>query len=49
MKIKNKSLLARKLEKASQAKVRTFPLSRKPKKGWQAKIRGNKKKEDPAD
>ena len=46
---KNKSPLARKSEKAGQAKIRTFPLSRKSKKGWQAKIRKNKKKENPAD
>ena len=42
-------MLARKPEKADQAKNRTFLLSRKPKKGWQAKIRENKRKEDPAD
>ena len=40
---KNKSLLARKPEKAGQAKIRTFSLSRKFEKGWQAKIKENKK------
>ena len=34
---------------ACQAKIRIFSLFKKFEKGWQAKIRENKKKEDPAD
>ena len=37
--------MARKPEKAGQAKIRTFPLSRKPTQGWQAKIREIKVRE----
>ena len=48
IKNKNKSPLARKPEKAGQAKIRTFSLSRKLAQGWQAKFRRNKK-EDPVD
>ena len=45
----NKSQLTRKPEKVGKAKFRTFPLSRKFKKGWQTKIRKNKRKKDLAD
>ena len=41
--------MARKPKKAGQTKIRTFSLSKKPEKGWQVKIRENKRKEDLAD
>ena len=43
----NKSLLTRKPEKAGQTKIRTFPLSRKSKKGWPAKLEKIERKKIP--